>query len=68
MNTCSLPKKFRNLQLLIQSKYIDFESSANSTLLSGRNRLSYKLRKDLSIWKSYEPETTSIEFKSPKND
>ena len=42
------------------------ESSARGTLLDMGNHLSYKLRKDLSIYKSYELESTFPEICIPK--
>ena len=44
------------------------ESSAGSTLHYGRNYLLYKIRKDLSICKSYEPESTSIDINNCKKE
>ena len=42
------------------------ESSAGGTLLYIRNHLSYKLRKDLSIYKSRELESTLIDISHSK--
>ena len=44
------------------------ESSTDDTLLYIGNHLSYKLRKDLSIYKSCQIESTFIEISNPKKN
>ena len=71
INCCSLNKNFEDLEYLLKptNKAFDVtatESHAGGTLLYINNKLSYKVRQDLCIYKSSELESTFIEIINPK--
>ena len=71
INCCSLNKNFEDLEYLLKptNKAFDVtatESHAGGTLVYINNKLSYKVRQDLCIYKSSELESTFIEIINPK--